>query len=315
MQTQERINRDYGAGLSPSPTLVTPPDPMDRRDRYLFSAGETFDIRYRQHLSVSFIKQGYITRLIPFPYEHRDFDAKDLEAFDSVDRDHKMIDVEYPGGQTRDLLGAYKERGLVDIPELIDVSADQILAIEHLLLPPTEVYLFELEEWLRDVVPSQIAEAKLAEQTKTLARAVAVRMTNSVNIAIAYQKRIIGEREGEMFDRTLPNGRGQARISGIDEHYYYNLNLEMPRERKLEVGQGDGAVTKFLRKVMNQRDPEGESQDLRATREALEISRKETEELKAMLKQAMAAGQKPATANQQRTPPPVRPPAKTEDQK
>lgn len=247
--------RSAGSGLSLPDNFSVVPDPIDRRDRYVISPGETLKLAHRQ-LCRNRIRQGYIERIFLNTPKNYNFDEIDLNKYDenTVPPGHARIEFDWPVTQVRDLMH-YRENGLVDLQEFLGMSVTDIEDIESAVLPPVECLMWQLREYLTNprYAVAQIEHAPIGSDMKDIAMSVRETILGGIEVAWAYQTLHLDEREGEMQDRMMPGGRGQAQLSDRERHFYKNLNRTPPAGRQLEregERENPGGIKQFIAEMI-----------------------------------------------------------------
>ncbi len=281
--------REQGSGLIIPDTFIAQPDPIDRRDRYVISPGETLKLAHRQLCRLR-VRQGYIERIFLNTPINYNFDAEDLQRFDesTLPRGHKRVEVDYPVTQVRDLL-QYRENGLTDLEELVGLSVTDIEDIESVVLPPVETYLWQLKLYLEDpqYAETAIRAARIDNQFKEIARQTLHRILKGVEQAWAYQTLHLDEREAEMQDRMMPSGRGQSQLSARERHFYKNLNRTPPAGRRMELeGERDnpGGIKSFLAEIVGGKQSEELSRKDDQLTQAMAMIEAQNERIEALMK-------------------------------
>lgn len=291
--------RNQGSGLTIPDTFRAEPDPIDRRDRYVISPGETLKLAHRQ-LCRPRVRQGYIERIFLNTPINYNFDAADLQRFDesTLPRGHKRVEIDYPVTQVRDLL-QYRENGLTDLEELVDLAVTDIEDVEAVVLPPVETYLWQLKLYLEDpqYAETAIKAARMDNQLKEVARQTLHRILGGVEQAWRYQTAHLDEREAEMQDRMMPGGRGQSQKSKREDHFYKNLNRTPPAGRRLELeGERDnpGNIKSFLAEIVGGKQAEEAARANEQLARAMTLIEQQSARIDALMKM-QETNSKPAT--------------------
>jgi len=203
----------------------------------------------------------------------------------------------------------YQDNGVVDLLMLGRLPITDIEDIESAVLPPVEVLLWQLKEWLEDsqYCYAQIKASGLDSNLKDIAFEMRDAILVGVKTAWAFQSQAISEFETEYAKGMKPNGRGQTEMSPRLEHFYANLNrapIAAPRYER-EGGEEDrGGIKKFIQSMFSGKQTE----ELATTKSQLDQALAAMEEQKqqiAALLAAQAVNSKPAATEAKKPTPPA----------